>query len=151
MTSAHIQVLKCSNVYDSQLLNFFCTLKQWKHLWFLNTAFQNNNTQMHVSSYTDSCIMEKYLHIHLAVSWRYRNKCFMHFWPFLNRTQYSIGNFTGCFHNKHTSGMIWCLTEILSLLPKFNYIIIISRIPFGYVQAYFSFYDSLFSKGTCCN
>lgn len=43
-------------------------------LWFLNTAIQNSNTQMHVSSHSDSCIMEKYLHIHLAVPWRYHNK-----------------------------------------------------------------------------
>jgi hypothetical protein len=58
----------------------------------------------------------------------------MHFWHLLNRTQHSIGNFTGCFHNEHTSAMIWYLTETLSLLPKFNYIFIISRIQFGYVR-----------------
>jgi len=67
---------------------------------------------------------------------------FMHLWLLLNGIQQSIGNFTGCFHNEHTSAMIWYLTETLSLLPKFNYIIIISRIQFGYVQAYFSFYDN---------
>jgi hypothetical protein len=98
-------------------------------LWFLNTVFQNNNTHMHVSSYADCCIMDKYPHIRLAVSWRYHNNHFMHYWLLLNRTQQSIRNFTGSFHNEHTSAMIWYHTETLSLLPKLNYIIIFFKNP----------------------
>jgi hypothetical protein len=77
-------------------------VKQWKLIcdfWILHFRTRTSKFICH-HMLKVSCIVEKYLHIHLAVSWSYHNKRFMHYWLLLNRTQHIIRNCTGCFHNE---------------------------------------------------